>query len=297
MPSKLSWHSRRKVAYSITAWEINQAYYFDGFNSMTIEGLQRLGKTAYASKCFAQAFGEWQINPEPHCVKPDFESVKEWMTFLPREYLDSIMDVYEKVRGLILDDAGLWLYALDWYDPFVKAVNKWMQVCGTRFGSVFMTTPNKNLISSKILDALPDMKVCRIERAGYDQLFYRPRLAKVYERWDYPDGKKGGVKTKWEDKFNAILPNDYFAWYKPRREQYVDIALKLLRSEIVKIDRRLGLEGKRLSEAEKEKIAEKEGIMEDVHRVVGDERLLLEVDEVIANLEREQAEKQVIGRS
>jgi hypothetical protein len=159
-----------------------------------------------------------------------------------------------------------------------------------------MTTPNKNLISSKILDALPEMKVCRVERAGTDRLFSRPRLAKVYERWDYPDGKKGGVKTRWEDKFNAILPDDYFHWYKPKREQYVDVALKLLRSEIVKIDRRLALEGKKLEEEEKEKLAEKEGIMEDVHRVVGDEKTLLEVGEVIKMLEQEQAEKAAKGK-
>lgn len=291
MPAKLSWHHRKKVPYAITAWEINQAYYFDGFFAMTVEGVQRIGKTAYVCKGFAQACGQWEMKPEPHCAKMNLEEVKEWMTFLPREYLDVIMDINEKTRGLILDDAGLWLYALDWYDPFVKAVNKWMQVCGTRFGSIFLTTPNKNLISSKILDALPEMKVCRIERHGYDQLHSRPRLAKVYERWDYPDGKKGGVKTKWEDSFNAILPDPFFYWYKPRREQYVEIALRLLKSEIVKIDRRLAIEGKKLTEEEKEKIAEEEGIMEIVHKTVGDQDLLREVEEVISNLEKEQQEK------
>lgn len=287
MPTKLSWQRRIKVPYSITAWEINQAYYFDGFCPMVIEGKQRIGKTSYASKSFASAFGEWESKPEPHCVKFNFEAVKDWMTFLPREYLDSIMDVYEKERGVILDDAGLWLYALDWYMPFVKAVNKWMQVCGTRFGSVFLTTPNKNLISSKILDALPDMKVCRVVKRGSDQFYNRPRLGKVYERWDYPDGKKGGVKTKWTDKFNAILPDDYYFWYKPRREKYVDIALKMLRSEIIKVDRKL-------SAQDVEKAAEKAGIMEDVHEVVGDESKLKEVNEVIANLEKELENKALV---
>lgn len=293
MPYKLSWHHKKRVRYSITSWEINQAYYFDGFFAMTVEGPQRIGKTAYASKAFGQAFGEWAIKPEPHCVKADLDEVKRWMNFLPREYLDCIMDVYEKVRGVILDDAGLWLYALDWYEPFVKAVNKWMQVCGTRFASVFLTTPNKNLISSKVLDALPEMKVCRVEKAGYDTLSSRPRLAKVYERWDYPDGKKGGVKSKWEDKFNAMLPDSFYHWYKPRREKYVDIALDLLRSEIVKIDRRLAAEGKRLTEEQKEKMAEEEGIMETVHQVVGDEGFMKELDEVVANLQTEKTQRKL----
>lgn len=60
LPRQLSWMARRRVAYSITAWEINKAYYFDGFFAMCIEGVQRIGKTAYASKAFTQAFGEWE---------------------------------------------------------------------------------------------------------------------------------------------------------------------------------------------------------------------------------------------
>ena len=67
---------------------------------MVIEGVQRIGKTTYASKAFAQAFGEWESKPEPHCVKSNFEAVKDWMTFLPREYLDSILELYETERGI-----------------------------------------------------------------------------------------------------------------------------------------------------------------------------------------------------
>jgi hypothetical protein len=102
MPHALSWHSNVKVPYFISAYEINQAYYFDGFNAMVIEGLQRRGKTAFSCKAFAKAFGEWEFKPKMHCVKPDYESVKQWLTFLPREYLDVIMDLDEKVRGAIL---------------------------------------------------------------------------------------------------------------------------------------------------------------------------------------------------
>lgn len=297
MPSILAWHRKVNVSYSITAWEINQAYYFDAFMAQVIEGRQRIGKSSYGSKAMAQAFGEWTLEnvngvKEPRCVKSNFEEVKPWMTFLPKEYLQIIMDVVEKERGLILDDAGIWLYSLDWYDPFVKSVNKWMQVGGTRFGTLLMTTPNKRLISGKVLEALPDLKVCRISKIGYDSLYSRPRLARVYEVWDYPDGKRGGVKTMWEDKFNAMLPNDYYAWYKPKREQYVDVALRLMQSDLVKAKQKY--EG--MSVDEKIKVAEREGIMEDVHKVVGDPEQLAEVDEVIKILEREKLEQKVIQR-
>jgi len=97
----LLWEARSKVSYSITAWEINRAYYFDGFLPCVVEGVQRIGKSAYSSKVFAQAFGVWESKLEPHCVKSDLEAVKPWMTFLPREYLDIILDVYEKEKGIM----------------------------------------------------------------------------------------------------------------------------------------------------------------------------------------------------
>lgn len=257
---------------------------------MTIEGLQRRGKSSYAIKSFAHAFGEWEFKPFPHVIKPDYESVKDWLTFMPKEYLDVILDLDEKVRGCILDDAGLWLYALDWYDPFVKAVNKWLQVCGTRLGTVYMTTPNKNLISSKVLDALPEMKVCRIQKAGMDRLHKRPRKATVYERWDYPDGKKGGVKTLYTDKFDAILPDDFFEWYRPKRDKYLDLAIELLKTEIVKVDSTLKEQGKanKMSMREKVKIAESDGAMDIVDKVTGGEDTFLEVGEVLKILECDQ---------
>jgi len=76
-PKKISWETHRRVSYSITAWEINHAFYFDGFFSVVVEGKQRIGKTSYASKAFAQAFGEWERKPEFRCVRSDFEAVKD----------------------------------------------------------------------------------------------------------------------------------------------------------------------------------------------------------------------------
>ena len=45
-PQKISWETHRRVSYSITAWEINRAFYFDGFFSVVVEGKQRIGKTS-----------------------------------------------------------------------------------------------------------------------------------------------------------------------------------------------------------------------------------------------------------
>jgi len=179
--------------------------------------------------------------------------------------------VSEKHRALLWDDAGFWLFSLDWYEPFVKTVSKYIQLAGRQFGVILLTSPSKGMISNKVLEALPERYVCKIVKEGKDRDTYRPRLAKVYQRWDYPDGRKGGVRTRWKDHFNAILPDDYFAWYKPKSDRYLDEGLQLLRREAKHLRKKMDKH-------------EKEELMEDVHKVVGPPERLKEVEELIKQL-------------
>ena len=273
MTGKKTWRKKGQVfAYNRTSWHINQAYYYDKFFAMTVEGVQRVGKSSYASQCLAEAFGEWTDKPEVKCVEPDYEAVKDWMVFLPREFLDLVLSVGKKERGVIWDDAGFWLFALDWYEPFVKSVSRYIQLCGRQFGALIMTTPDKVLISSKVLAAMPKMKICQITEIGVDSFRNRPRRARVYEKWNWADGKRGGVRRKWQDNFNAMLPDSYFDWYHPKSESYMIEGLKILRREVLKMQSKL------------DKKAEAE-LMEDVHKLVGGDDKINELNEVIANLE------------
>jgi hypothetical protein len=61
------------------ARKINTESRFDGVFSMIIEGVQRIGKSSYARKCLALTSGKWELEPQPLCVEPDYESVKPWM--------------------------------------------------------------------------------------------------------------------------------------------------------------------------------------------------------------------------
>lgn len=275
------WHKETRVNYLNTAAKINNAFYFDKFLGMTVEGVQRIGKTSYSCKSLAQACGEWAWDgdsKELMSVKSDFEAVKKWLVFLPREFLDLVFsyDTEEKQRAVIWDDAGFWLFALDWYEPFVKSVSRYAQLCGTQFGTLILTTPDKRLISQKVLDALPKMKVCEIVEAGKDTYKSRPRIARVYEKWNWADGKRGGVKKKWIDKFNAMLPDDFYNWYFPKRQAYLQEGKKILRREVIRLEKKTG----------QKESKEEEEIMETVHKVVGDESRLKEVNEVLAMLEK-----------
>lgn len=273
--------------YLKTAAAINKAYYFDKFLGLVVEGVQRVGKTSYTCKCLAQAFGEWEWDKEAggkqlQCTKEDYDAVKPWVVFLPKEFLDLVFTYdQEKQRGVDWDDAGFWLFALDWYEPFVKAVSRYAQLCGTQFGCLMMTTPDKKLISQKVLDALPKMKVCEIVENGRETYYYRPRKARVYEKWNWADGKRGGVKKKWEDHFNAYLPDLFYDWYFPKRKAYLEQGRIILRREVTRLEHKTG----------QVDLKKQEEIMETVHKVVGDPSKLKEVNEVLRMMEQDQAQK------
>ncbi len=73
---------------------------YDGFFALVVDGVQRIGKSSYVIKGLAFANGEWVYEPEPICVKPDYESVKPWVVFKPKEFLDLVLKVEEKEKPL-----------------------------------------------------------------------------------------------------------------------------------------------------------------------------------------------------
>ena len=264
------------------SWEINDAFYKGSFFGMVVEGKQRIGKSSYCSQAMAQAFGEWTYDQQGHlvtawCSKPDYEEVKKWTVFLPKDFLSTVFEIEpgERYRVLHFDDAGFWLYVLDWYEPFVKAVGRYIQLIGRKFAAFLMSTPSKKLISSKVLEAIPELYVCRIRPAGIDTYKSKPRVAKVYERWDYPDGKKGGVYLRWKDYFDAMLPDRFYNWYKPVSDRYTELGEKILRA----VHRQMQMKLEK---------PEKEELMEDVYKAVGEPDKMKEIEEVLAMYESSQ---------
>lgn len=221
------------------ALKLNSLSLYDGFAGLVIEGEQRIGKTSYISQALAEASGTWEkqyvkrLKKEAWvCTETNYAPVKKYMRFKPEDYLDMILEIDDKILCAIWDDAGYWLFSLDWYDPFVKCVSKFMQVTGTIIGCIALTTPNKKLISSKVMDSLPSHLNTRVVRTQRDTAYSRPRRARTYKAWDYPDGKKGGVRKQFQDYYNAMLPDSFFAWYQPIRMKYVDLAKQMMKLQL-----------------------------------------------------------------
>ena len=191
--------SKGKTGRLILAQKINAEYMSYGFFGLVVQGKQRIGKSSYTQQSLAESCGEWaklyvkSLKRESVvCVKRNYGAVKRWVVFKPEEFLDLTLLVETKSRAVIWDDAGYWLFALDWYEEFVKAVSKFMQLAGTLFGAIILTTPNQTLINSKVMASLPNYYVSNVTKTSSDSYTLRPRIAKVYESGNYPDGKKGG---------------------------------------------------------------------------------------------------------
>jgi len=134
---------------------------------------------------------------------------------------------------MIWDDVGLWLYALDWNHPFIKAFGKYLNVARIDFGSIQFTAPLPTMVMKRLRD-MPQVRTIKVIKGNVDnpERRFKARIAKLYQMWISPDMKRSGVKQTHEDTFNAYLPDDFYGWYKPIRDYYAKMAKLMMSKEM-----------------------------------------------------------------
>jgi hypothetical protein len=202
----------------VTAGKILDAYKNNEFQSFIVYGGLGYGKSSYSLKTMFQVYGTW-----------DWEEHKKHLCYTPQEFINIIKAAKEREKLLVWDDAGVWIFNLDTYDPFIKTLTKWFSVARTKFAGVIFTSPSPMWIVRKIR-YLPQCMIVKIVKSSGSSP--RLRTAKAYLNWTAPDFKKTGVKLKWEDHFNVRLPDDYYAKYNPYRESYAQIIQDSIEKEL-----------------------------------------------------------------
>jgi len=196
-----------------------ELYDNDEFRPILIQGGNGYGKTSYANTLIAEAYSVHNGG------RPDWEIVKKRIGYEPIEVLDDLDSIPFGERWLAYhwDDAGTWLHSLDFQDPFVKAVGKYMQVARTDLACMLFTQINVNDVSSKIR-GITNAIIVDITKEGSDTKSPYPslknrRTAKAYiprqtwkGRW-YKD-------YQWEEFFDSHVPDKFYRWYKPKRDYY-----------------------------------------------------------------------------
>lgn len=179
------------------------------------------------------SYGEWAAGKSSFAIQVlkelyPGEEWKKYLVFKPEHFLDlvdGLAERGERVPLIVWDDAGLWLYALDWNDPRVKSVVKFLNVLRTIMAGLILTTPAIDMIVTKIphIEGMRIAKTVRAEGTNHDL-----RVLRAYRNTFMPWGKRY-VRMDWEDPFNVMLPNEDYNWYEPIRNRYAKEAIQLMR--------------------------------------------------------------------
>ena len=202
------------------------------FKLMTIYGPLGYGKSTYACKLGVDVLRRvYRITDAEAWVL-----LKQFIVFHPEQFFAKLKNLTKynirRIPFLIWDDAGYWLYALEWNDPFILKVGKYMSLARTHLGGVVMTTLSPDYIFKKLRKFPQALNVSIIKKTGSrkGKDLYK-RQAKAYLQY-YNIVKGYRIKGPiYQDDFLCLMPDEFYNWYKPLRDAYEDMALRLMMEE------------------------------------------------------------------
>jgi len=212
---------------------IIDAYNNDELILVVIHGKQGYGKSTYASIVLSQVYG--YINEKESGY--DWNITKDYFVFKPRDFLILSRKQNKKNPSCVVDDAGLWLNAMDFTHPLVKATGKFLEVARTKWGAILFTCSDLNQVFSKLRN-MPHVYTVRITKQASGKDKPNRRIATIFEGWRSEDLKKSGRKTKYIDTFYAHMPDKFYEWYKPERDKLADQGLDELELELDRLELR-----------------------------------------------------------
>lgn len=211
-----------------TCKRIKLAYRYDEGQGYIVYAPRGFGKSSFKFHVAAEVLS---TSKDP----PDWDAIKKWLVFTPKEFVDIVLRTYSMRPVLLWDDAGYWLNRLFWYEPFVKETMRYITLQRTQFAAVMFSTPSLRFLPSKLIE-LEDVFRVKIlkEESNQDTPNSRPRIAWVKRPWYSDDLKRHGATTVWRDQFSALMPDHFYRWYEPLRDSYLKIATERLRSALLR---------------------------------------------------------------
>lgn len=232
--------------------EVLKWYRDDEFKVIIVTGDHGYGKSSYANRIIAEIKSK-----DRQTANWDLQIFKKYLGFHPVNVTDTLLTMEDRDIVFHWDDAGLWLNAMDYQDPFVIAVGKYLQVARTDWASIIFTAIDKDDIFNK-LRMLRGAVIVEITKNS-DKMHPNRRKVVAYRYWKSRTGSRKGTKNLWEENFNCMVPGNYsvqypeyvprpserqkynpnvtwgfYGWYYPLRRQYAKLAKQQMREYLKK---------------------------------------------------------------
>lgn len=209
---------------------IINAYLNDDFILAIIYGVPRIGKSAYALKVMHQVYD--------YLKGLDAITVfRRYMGWEPSEVVEQWADISQRIPCYTWDDAGCWLFTLNWNDPLLMEVQRYFNVIGTDINAVLLTSPTPEWILNKI-GSMPGAYWIKVTKTdgGQAKLGILPpsrrfaREAIAYYPFKTPDLKSRRVRKRFYDEFSCLLADDLYNEYGPVRRRYAQLVKAAMRA-------------------------------------------------------------------
>lgn len=197
-----------------------------------------LGYQACKNKEIMERMWEKEKPPDAEVWEADWERTKQFVKYPPDDVVDMCMHMVDhELKDITFhwDDAGTWLNAMDFHDPFVIAFMKFLSLLRTIFGGIILSTPVEEWVLKKLRTARGVYHIEVKRMPGTDRRYrWRPRTATCYHARKYKGNPKTYWPVKWEDNFLGIMPDSFYKWYEPQRKHYTKMAVQLMKKALVK---------------------------------------------------------------
>lgn len=174
------------------------------FTLAKIYGDLGIGKTTYALKVLAEYYNDW------HKALNSIVSLDEFI-----DIVEDAKDHHYIADPVLIDDATLELYYLDFSNKEVKKFIKILTIARLLIKAVVLTLPDNCLLIKKLRSFEGSYSVKIIKADGHNG-----RIAKIYKHYTLPDGRSY-IKHIGNDFFTARMPDDIYKQYLKIRNSFL----------------------------------------------------------------------------
>jgi hypothetical protein len=194
-----------------------------------IEGWNGHGKSSYANTIISEVYSKDGINP--NWSIPLF---REHLGFHPMSVLKKWKIKHKNAKTFQLhpndlvfhwDDAGAWLHSLDYNNPYVKQVGKYLQIFRTDWACIIFSCIDADDLTKKIRGLSSAITIKITKHSSHTHKYRRIATAKHVEKDWYNNVY---WKDDWTEGFNCKMPDTFFSWYDPIRRRYAYIVKKMM---------------------------------------------------------------------